>query len=200
VNWLSDNKWLFDGFAGAFIIAFAGYLLTRWTSSQPKDRTSIRAEGSSPSNSPMVTGTHNSQIAPIIHAENVHFIPAATPSAPPIPVGRTARPNIEYVGSREKSIYVSPYSRDGICDPRTDVEHKKALWCLVLQFENRILGDRTISRARNVIAKMTFQSEDGVRRRSISYGVWLNSPCNCTDFGIGRVGFNELDGRRAYCF
>jgi hypothetical protein len=185
VNWLSDNyKWLFDGVAGAAIIGFAGYLLTRWTASQ-KYRTDMRAEGSSVSHSPIVGGTHNSQVAPIIHAENVHFAAVATPGAASTRVSTRERPNIEYVGPREKVIFVSPTSTEGIGDPKSIDEREKALQCLVLQFENKILSDRTISRARNVIAKMNFRSENGTRSRSISYGVWLNSPCNSTAFGIG---------------
>jgi hypothetical protein len=195
VNWLSDNfKWIFDGVGGAAVIALIAYLL-KWLWSSPTESAGQRTTGtltakdSSAVNSTAASGSHNTQTvnAPIIHAQSVHFaIPI--PDAPihaPATVIVPSRPNIEYVGLREKLVFVSPHAQDGICDPQNEDQREKSLQALVFRFENKPLADRKVSRARNVIAKMNFQSEGGVRHHSISYGVWLNSPCNSTSLGIG---------------
>jgi len=96
-----------------------------------------------------------------------------------------ATPNLEYAGLREKRVFVSPEAHDGICDPRTDSEHEHSVQALILKFENKILGDRKIGRAMNVIARIRFQSIARTTERTTDYGVWLNSPCNSTDIGIG---------------
>lgn len=149
----------------------------------------FEAEDSFLTNSPAMIGSQNSQTvnAPIIHAQNVHF-DSVTPilaRATSATVSTSARPNIEYTGLREKRVFVSPFAFEGICDPRNEEENENSLQALVFQFENRLPCDRQISIAKNVIVKMSFESEDSVRHHSVSYGVWLNSPCNTTYFGIG---------------
>ena len=125
---------------------------------------------------------------------DIHFnygTPASVPPGPssaskdPKPVAAAASPNFEYVTAKEKCVFVSPLARDGVCDPRNQEEHEKSLQALVLKFENRVPSDRKIVCAMNVIAKVRFKSKDGVTERVITYGVWLNSPCNSTDMGIG---------------
>lgn len=101
------------------------------------------------------------------------------------PSAQATSPNLQYVTSKEKRVFVSPLARDGVCDPRNSEEHGKSIQALVLKFENKVLSDRKIGRALNVIAKIRLKSKDGVAERVIDYGVWLNSPCNSTDMGIG---------------
>jgi len=101
------------------------------------------------------------------------------------PSAASTGPNIEFVGGRSKQVFISPYSRDGVCDPRTISENEKSVRAFVLSFENRPLSDRKITKAMNVIAKLRFFSENRATERRISYGVWLNSPCNSTTIGIG---------------
>lgn len=108
-------------------------------------------------------------------------------SGDPKPQVAATSPNLEYAGSREKRVFVSPLAQDGICDPRAPEEHENSLQALVLKFENKVLSDRKIARAMNVIAKIRFESPDHTRQRAIDYGVWLNSPCNSTDIGSGDI-------------
>ena len=68
---------------------------------------------------------------------------------------------------------------------KNEDQRDKSLQALVFKFQNKPLGDRKISRARNEIATMHFHSENGMRHHSLSYGVWLNSPGNNTSLGIG---------------
>jgi hypothetical protein len=195
VNWLSNNyRWIFDGIGGAALIALIAYLLkSRWFS--PTDsaghwtKAALTAKETSAVNSTAASGSHNTQTvnAPIIHAQSVHFgLPMPDPPIWAPATGSVAsHPNIEYVGLQEKLVYVSPYGQDGFCDPQNNDQREKSLPALVFKFENKPVGDRKISRARNIIAKIHFQSEDGARHCSLGYGVWLNSPCNSTSLGIG---------------
>lgn len=93
-------------------------------------------------------------------------------------------PNLVYSGARRKNVFVNPWPDGGICEPRTTDERAKSLNALVLKLENR-RGERKISRAMNVIAKLKFRHQNGATERDIDYGVWLNSPCNSTNIGIG---------------
>ena len=94
-------------------------------------------------------------------------------------------PNLEFAGSKQKPVFISPFASEGFCDPRDEDERMKSVQSLILRFENRILRDRKIGRALNVIAKIRFQSKDRVTERTVDYGVWLNSACQSTDVGIG---------------
>jgi hypothetical protein len=194
MNWLSDNwKILFDGIGGAAAVTLVGYAFKQWLKSRQQksgNEANLKGVDSLIVNSPVASGTHNSQMvnSPIIHnAHNVH-IGSAT-QAPNKEAPATAkvapRPNIEFVGSQGKTVFVSPLAVDGIYDPKNEDERKKAVQALILKFENKVASDRTILAARNVIAKITFHSQDGTRHQSINYGVWLNSPCNSTTLGIG---------------
>jgi len=92
-------------------------------------------------------------------------------------------PHFEYRGYREKAVFISPDARSGIHDPRDSNEIERAIEALVLRFENEPQG--TISaRAMDVVAKISFQSSSGFREE-IDYGIWLNSPCECTDMDAG---------------
>lgn len=115
--------------------------------------------------------------------------------APTVVAPKTERasPNFVYAGGKRKRVFVSPSQREGICDPRTEDERTKSVEAFVLKFENRLAGgDREIGSALNVIAKMKFRHKNGATERDIDYGVWLNSPCNSTDMGIGDTRELEL--------
>jgi hypothetical protein len=107
------------------------------------------------------------------------------PTAKTSTLAQITGPNLQYVVPKEKRVFISPFARDGICDPRTSEEHEHSVQALVLKFENCVLSHRRITRALNVIAKVHFQSKDKPTHHQINYGVWLNSPCNSTDIGIG---------------
>lgn len=95
-------------------------------------------------------------------------------------------PNFVFVGGKRKTVFINPVAREGFCDACTEEELEKTVDTFVLKFENRKPENhRKIGRAPNVIAKMTFHHKNGVTGRDIDYGVWLNSSCNSTDFGVG---------------
>jgi len=79
VNWLSGNyKWLFDGFAGASVIALVGWLLKTARRSQPQTGTKIgnsRVTGSA-----VATGSHNLQN---VNSHNINVtLPVLASGAP----------------------------------------------------------------------------------------------------------------------
>jgi hypothetical protein len=102
----------------------------------------------------------------------------ATPS-------KTPMPNFQYVAPKEKRVFISPLAKEGICDPRSKDERENSVRALVLKFENKVQSGLTIARALNVIAKIRFKSKGGSTEQLVDYGVWLNSPCNCTDMREG---------------
>ena len=127
--------------------------------------------------STIVSGSNNQVLI-------AHQPPAPIQDGPP----NTERPapNLVYAGGRRKLVFISPSQSEGICDPRTEEQRGNSVEAFLLRFENRGAGsNRKIGRALNVIAKMKFRHKNGVTERDIDYGVWLNSPCNSTDFGIG---------------
>jgi hypothetical protein len=187
-TWVPNNHWL------APLLFVIGSVLAIWSvfrlfssrSKAPDERyqhneSGVRSE---------LQGVGNPSLAA---GRDIHFNIGTLPSAlAPSGLSQESKPetlapgpNLEYVTSKEKLVFVSPFARDGICDPRSLEERRKSLQALVLKFENRVVTDRKIARAMNVIAKMRFTSEDGVRQRVIDYGVWLNSPSNSTDMGVG---------------
>lgn len=170
-------------------------LLKKWRNSPRRPKTNhamMTAADSEVSNSPVAAGSGTSQNvnAPIfnvnIGAEHPTLPPRSTDTPPVLghhPLEQ-ATPNLVYTGAKRKEIFVNPWPLDGISDPRTSEEREKSIHSLVLKIENQLCG-RRITRALNVIAKLKFQHENGATERDIDYGVWLNSPCNSTDIGIG---------------
>lgn len=120
-------------------------------------------------------------------AQSGHYQSRALRRKKPEPL-RTERPhpNLVYAGAKRKNIFVSPWQRERICDPGTEEERSNSIHALVLKLENRIPPDgHKIAPAMNVIAKLKFRHKNGATERDIDYGVWLNSPSNTTDIGIG---------------
>lgn len=119
---------------------------------------------------------------------NIHAIPesihvAQQPNLLSEQKAPAAAPRFEYKGAREKDLFISPYARSGISDPHDSDERAHSLQCLILRFENTVHANA--ARAIEVIAQISFRSADTVREQSIGYGVWVNSPCNCTDMDVG---------------
>jgi hypothetical protein len=191
VNWLFENyKWLFDGVAAAMAVAIAGFFLRRWGKSSPKPVVTLdNAKESSVSNSPVSGGTGNSQNvnAPVF---NFNVAPSSNSTIEPIaPPARGSSapflPNIQYVGCRQKTVFINPGPIQGICDPRNAKEGDRAVPSLVLLFENKLAPDRKVAYASNVICKLRFTAENGVTEQHLNYGVWLNSSLHHIDIGIG---------------
>ena len=188
-TWVPQNHWLAPGlFSAAGVLTLWSVLLVLKSSSRvPSDPGRVGQTMGQPE----VHGVGNAALAAgrdihISYSTPVRAVPLH-PGADKIPkaAAEAKSPNLQYVTSKEKRVFVSPLARDGVCDPRNIEEHEKSLQALVLKFENKIQGDRKIARAMNVIAKIRFRSTVGDRERVIDYGVWLNSPCNSTDMGTG---------------
>jgi hypothetical protein len=127
--------------------------------------------------STVISGSHNQVV--IGH-------PSLTPATSNPPKTERPAPNLVYAGGKRKSVFISPSQYEGICDPKIDEQWNRSVEAFVLKFENmKPKGDRKIGRALNVIAKLKFRHKNGARERDIDYGVWLNSPCNSTEIGIG---------------
>jgi hypothetical protein len=96
-------------------------------------------------------------------------------------------PNVVYVGSEQRRVYIGRWSSEGIADPHTEDQRRYSVPALLLRFENRITKDRKISRASSVIAKMRFlhSHDNSVSERFIDYGFWLNSTYNGTSMDAG---------------
>jgi hypothetical protein len=187
-TWVPQNHWLapalFSGGGGLFLWSLFRFFRTSpariWSGLRHIEQTAIHP------------ATHGIGSPALAAGRDIHVNYGTTASIPqPVPgstvskpAGADPRPNLKYVGPKEKFVFVSPLSRDGICDPRTLDERTKALKAFVLKFENQVLPDRKIARA-TVIAKIRFKSADRATQRLIDYGVWLNSPGNSTDIGIG---------------
>jgi hypothetical protein len=190
VNWFHQNyQWIFSGI-GVLAIAFVIQRLFSRRESKHEARSGTKIEDSVLAHSPIATGQNNEQsvATQMFHAENIHIGHAAVVAPAPVHSSKSERPapNLVYAGARRKDIFVSPWSRDGLCDPHTEEQRKKSIHALVLKVENRVTTDgNKIGHALNVIAKLKFRHKNRVTERDIDYGVWLNSPCNSTDIGVG---------------
>ncbi len=114
MRWISDNyKWLFDGVAGAAIIALIVYLLQRWVRRSPEATAIASVQESSGTNSPVARGSNNTQTvhAPTIHAQTVNYgnSPAAPTASAPPPKFQKAMPNVQYIGAETVSIRTDSY-------------------------------------------------------------------------------------------
>jgi hypothetical protein len=99
----------------------------------------------------------------------------------------SVEPNVVYDGSEQRQVFIGPWEFQGIADPKSEDEREKAVPALLMRFENCVLRDRKIARARSVIAKLKFLSPNGasVSERSVDYGVWLNARSNGTSMEPG---------------
>jgi hypothetical protein len=190
---------MFDGFAGSAIIALVGWFLTRSRGQKSQGFRSI--DKSQLSHSPVATGSNIVQRvdSPDLYIEHAERVYSGEPHQ--VAPATRSRPNLQYVGPREKQVFISPLPQDGIRDPNTSEEEAESFQALVLKFENVVLTERQIVPGLDVIAKIRFQSLEGPTERRIDYGVWLNSSRNCVDIGIGgtrelvlihRLGNNQL--------
>ncbi len=171
MHWIAqDYQWIFSGIG----VLVASLLINLWRKSSPE--ASKKTESHLSVNSPSAIGSHNNQTvnSPIIHAENVHFGPAATPTrftAPPH--ARTVeRPNIEYIGHLQKPVYVGRSAREGLCDPHGVEELEGSTDALVFQFEQNTPDHFHFQECN---CKAAVSTEDGAHSRSISYGIWLKT-------------------------
>lgn len=194
LNWLQQHyEW-----TATIVLGIIGIVIA-WRQLRKKEDSRIALPESSVDRSTIAAGSGNNQNinAPVFNVNVGHPPSAPTPAKPP----KTERPvpNLVYAGGKRKSVFISPSQTEGICDPKTEDQRENSVEAFILKFENRTRSDRKIGRALNVIAKLKFRHKNGATERDIDYGVWLNSPCNSTDIGIGDtrelVLFCVLDNR-----
>lgn len=181
MNWY---EWVFSGIG----VAVLSYFLQRWFRSGQNAAAILTAQGAKVTGSPVASGDNISQqvSAPVIHHADHVSIGQPTHERLSPPKTERPAPNLVYAGGKRKSVFISQFPNEGICDPKTEEQREGSIEAFVLKFENRKPeGDRKIGRALNVIAKLKFHHKNGARERDIDYGVWLNSPCNSTEIGIG---------------
>lgn len=184
-HWLSQNyQWIFSGI-GVLIVAYIIQRLSSHRESKHEAKSTTTIAGSTLA----ATGQHNTQSVATqnFHAENIHIGHAvAAPASPQLTKTERTLPNLTYAGAKRKNVFVGPGQHTGICDPVTQEQRDKSVHGLVVKVENRVVpGGRKITSALNVIAKLKFRHKNGATERDIDYGVWLNSPCNSTEIGVG---------------
>jgi hypothetical protein len=107
VNWLSDNyRWLFDGFAGAVAIALLGYIVQRLFKPKPEpagQKTSLTAQGSKVTNSPVASGTGITQN---VNSPTIHL--NLSEPLKPTPTQLAANLEIVFLGDRKPYLSVMP--------------------------------------------------------------------------------------------
>jgi hypothetical protein len=181
-NALVSNPWAVT-IVGGIAVLFVGWIFKRLFFVKELERAIATVQQTV---SPSVTQNFQPTI-------NVHTARGDTQVLPQTPEHRKSTsedktaapvPRFEYKGPREKTVYINPYARYGITDPRNDEEFKSANTALCLRFEN-VPDSGAASRALDVIAKVSFRSANGAREQAFDYGVWLNSPCNSTDMEVG---------------
>lgn len=188
MNWLTQHATIVGlALTAASVIIALIQVLRR------RNKTAIAVTNSTiATNSPMATGSGNTQT--VVNAQHAHFGDSPFSMSRVAPETHTkkhsdeARPNFHYVGVQRKHVFVSPDSLEGVRDPRSQAEQYHAVEALVLRFENRVEEGRRICPARNVIARIRFESQSTTTWHDINYGVWLNSPCNSTEIGVHDTG------------
>lgn len=179
-DWLDQNKtWVFSGIGVLAISLAIGALvaIVRHLRKQPKTAQINQPKRSiqqiSPSHSPIQTAGRD-----IVNVSEVRNIPPN--------VQRVPRPHFEFKGlGYPRLVYCSPSHREGVIEPTTAEETHNSVSALTLRFQNSPQEDGRSARALNVIAQLRLFSADWNKSADIDYGVWLDSPCDCTDMEVG---------------
>ena len=176
LNWHGLDAWpqWVLGVGGSLVAAFIIWLLRRlFGSDQKTDGVTVEQNASPTINVPItINGLSNT--------ESYNLAATAVPKK----LGNPKRgPHFVYKGYRVKPVFINSYAQHGITDPHDTSEYERAIQALIFRFENapHDIGARAI----NVIAKILFRSVKGTSEEAVGYGVWLNSPCNCTEMEIG---------------
>ncbi len=113
--------------------------------------------------------------------------PTIAPSGTMVPIAKlTRRPQFRFTGIGRRHLFFSPDQKEGVVEPTTQEQEATSVACVTAIFTNNA-DDGTASRAVDVVARVRFYSSDWSKSRDILYGVWLSSPCNCTEMEIGAI-------------
>lgn len=174
LDWIWDHPYEIVGTLIALLT-----LVLAWFQYRKKDAPvpSMALKESCVSHSPIISGSHNQ-----VFVGGASSAQTVEPAKDEHPV-----PNLTYAGPEQRLIFIGEWANDGIREPHNSDERENSVPALVFKFENRIRKDRKISKALNVIAKVRFHHPNGATQHAINYGVWLDSPCNSTDFGVSDI-------------
>jgi hypothetical protein len=95
------------------------------------------------------------------------------------------RPHFEFTGLGYKHLFVSPDHKEGIVEPTSDEQEENSVSAVTFNITNTAVADRTSKDAINVIGRIRFYSKDWSKKRDVPHGVWVGSPCDCTDIDVG---------------
>jgi hypothetical protein len=97
-------------------------------------------------------------------------------------------PEFEFIGlGYPRHLHVSERHREGVVEPTTLDQEQNSISALTLKFTNTPRSNGKSSRALQVVAPLRFYSEGWNRYRDVDYGVWVNSPCDCTGMEVGAI-------------
>lgn len=151
MNWLSDNyKWLFDGFAGAVAIALVGYIVQRLFKSKPEpagQQTSLTAQGSKVTNSPVASGTGITQN---INSPTIHL--NLPDPLEPKPTQLAGSLEIVFLGDRKPYLAVMP---KGVITGRVLLDRRYRIGV-------RNTGDATVANTRVVLENCEPSEHHGI--------------------------------------
>lgn len=167
MNWLSANyKWLFDGVAGAIVVAFIAFVLHKlFGSKQPPLGINNNA---APNASPVINNSAKLEASPRIE-QNVYV--GGSPNAPIDPEPRrNETPRLTQLPAREVRLHQNDF---GVWQEASS-NLEGARRAIVLPFKNvpNPPGQQT-PRAREVSASLVFRNSDASDEKHINHGVWL---------------------------
>ena len=181
IGWLDQNKtWVLSGIGVAIPIAVIGWLLSRGSPSHRQTQRSGTASSNLQAGGDINVSIGVSPQMPVPKQRGDRVVPV------PINKPISQQPHFELKGlGFPRSLYVSQSHRDGIVEATTEDQDLNAVAALTLRFYNSPQVDGTSARALNVIAQLRFFSADWNKSADIDYGVWVDSPCDCTDMEVG---------------
>jgi hypothetical protein len=169
MGWLSDNyKWLFDGVAGAAVVAVIGWLFHHFSQGRQRGTAALTAQGAKVTNSPVASG---SGITQTINSPTINVsLPAPIDATSAPQEGKEQPPCLNFVQSRSVLLH---QSNTGVwIEASTDLQHARR--GLVAQFRNRPnnVGQQA-PKASSVTASLIFKSPNTPEELHINHAVWL---------------------------
>lgn len=119
-----------------------------------------------------------------IHTGGGDVIIGSTPASGVPPSSTAKRPHFKFAGvGFPRHLQLSQSQKDGLVEATAPEERESSALGLTLRFRNAPAANST--RALNVVAQLRFYSKEWSKAADIDYGVWLDSPCDCTDMEVG---------------
>lgn len=183
MHWLSENyKWLFDGVAGAVVVAIIGYVIHRFVSSGNQVGTAtLTAQDAKVTNSPVASGHSNAQI---VNSPTVNVLLPSQTSTTASQEQKEQPPRLSFVQARSVLLLQSNIGVWHEASTNLGQAHRG----LVAQFRNRpnAVGQQA-PKASSVTANLIFKSPDSPEELHINHAVWLGRYEHFTSFASGET-------------